>query len=195
MKPPAKLSPAPVGRALLDGQRRRAERMPSDAECAIPKENRRAVFAMLDDQRLRAHLQHLVRGARQAGYLSASILASPSLISRTSTPFSISISSSRCAVDPVIHGVATDQFYAIHLLAHIALQHGMDVGQEKIIGVVVLCGNLRLKFSKTLSSVSASWLRSRSRRTRRPRGRSSLSPAGCRGYPRLRSSMTASFRR
>src|SRR5580693_6857006 len=46
---------------FIDGQRGRAKRMPPDAECALTKENRRAVFAVFDDQRLRAHREYLLR--------------------------------------------------------------------------------------------------------------------------------------
>ena len=43
--------------------------MTPDAECAFAEENGRAVFAVLDDQRLRAHGENLVRGAGQAGFV------------------------------------------------------------------------------------------------------------------------------
>ena len=50
---------------LIDGKRGRAKRMRSDAEGAFTEENRCAVFAVLDDQRLRPQGQNLIRGAQQ----------------------------------------------------------------------------------------------------------------------------------
>ena len=43
------------------------------------------------------------------------------------------------AGDPVVHGVAADHADLGHLLANIALQHGIDVGEEQELAILV-CG-------------------------------------------------------
>src|SRR6185312_9482537 len=52
------------------------------------------------------------------------------------------------AVDPVIHGVAGDQLYIGHGLAHTALQDWIDVGEEKKLRVAIGRGNLGFEGSK-----------------------------------------------
>jgi hypothetical protein len=51
-------------------------------------------------------------------------------------------------LDPVIHGVAGDQLHAGHGLAHAALQHGIDVGEEEKLRVAIGVGNLGLEGRK-----------------------------------------------
>ncbi len=86
-----------------------------------------------------------LRAARGRLLSSASILASPSLISRTSTPLQHLAQILAVAADPVVHGVAADQLHLLHAVAHARLQHRIDVGEKQIVGVVVFGGNLRLK--------------------------------------------------
>src|SRR5271165_1251679 len=55
---------------FLNGQSGCAERMVADAKCAFAKENRGAVFPMLDDQRLRSQSEDFVGGAKQVRFTS-----------------------------------------------------------------------------------------------------------------------------
>ena len=125
--------------------------MMPDSERAFAEENGRAVLAMLDHQRLRPHGQHFLRGARQVAFRPASIFASVSLINSTSTSFSVSASSLRRAVDPVIHGVAARQPHAVHLPPHRGLQRRVDIRQEQKLRVLILPSESWAEFSNTLS--------------------------------------------
>ncbi len=48
-------------------------------------------------------------------------------------------------LDPVIHGVAGDEFHTGHCFAHAVLQNRIDVGEEKEFGVAIGVGNFGLK--------------------------------------------------
>src|SRR5580704_5977236 len=118
--------------------------MMTDAERSLAKENGRAVFAVLDDQRLWAHREHLVRRAGQVGFASQHFrfgIVDEKNIDELQrfTQFG------ERAFDPVIHGVAAGQAYAAHLAPHIGLQGRLNVGKEKKFGVFVLFWNARLK--------------------------------------------------
>ena len=114
------------------------------AKFAIAEENGRAILAMLDHQRARAHLHHLARSARQAvvagQHLGLAIVdqqhvhALQHLVEIRAVP-----------TNPVIHGVAADQLYLLHGIADAGLQHGIDVGQKQKIGIVILVRDRRLK--------------------------------------------------
>src|SRR5579884_383649 len=54
---------------LFDRQRRRTKRMPPHAKRTLAEEDRRPIFAVLDDERLRSQRQHLLRCPRQVRYL------------------------------------------------------------------------------------------------------------------------------
>ncbi len=54
---------------FFDGQCRGPERMPPNPESSILKEHRRAIFAVLDHQRLGPHGEHLLRCPHQAEVL------------------------------------------------------------------------------------------------------------------------------
>ena len=97
---------------------------------AFAKENRRAIFAMLDHQRLRTHGQHFLRRARQVLFL------------RQHFGFGVvdqqHIHQLQClrqflarALDPVIHGVASGQPHAVHLPPHVGLQRRLNVRQKQ----------------------------------------------------------------
>ena len=118
--------------------------MTADAERTFAKENCRAVFSVLDDQRLRAHGQHFLRGARQVGFVGQHLgfgVVDQQDIDQLQR-FREFLGR---AFDPVIHGVAAGQAHTVHLAADIGLQRGLDVGQEQKLGVFVLFRNLRVE--------------------------------------------------
>ena len=47
--------------------------------------------------------------------------------------------------DPVVHGVAGDQFRVAHLLENVELQLRIDVRQKDILGIAIMLRQLRLK--------------------------------------------------
>ena len=118
--------------------------MTADAERSLAKENGRAVFAVFDDQRLRAHGEHFVRGARQVGFVGQHFRFGV-VDEKDVDEFQGFAEFLERALDPVIHGVAAGQAHAVHLAAHVGLQGGLDVGQEKELGVFVFLRNARLE--------------------------------------------------
>src|SRR6266852_4128947 len=50
---------------FFNRQRRRTERVRSDAEGSVPEKNRGAIFAVFHHQRARSHREHLLRRARE----------------------------------------------------------------------------------------------------------------------------------
>ena len=51
-------------------------------------------------------------------------------------------------LDPIVHGVAGHQLDGGHGIAHAALQHGIDVGEEEEIGIAIRVGNFGLERRK-----------------------------------------------
>ena len=54
-------------------------------------------------------------------------------------------SSSRKSLDPIIHGVAARQAKTVHLLAHAALQGGLDVAEQQVRRFLVAFRQLRIE--------------------------------------------------
>src|SRR5580692_13159128 len=104
--------------------------MVANAECAFAKENGRAVFTVLDDERLRSHGQNFLAGAEQVEF------------SRKTLGFGVvdqeHVDTLECfdqvgtrTVDPVVHGVAAGEANSVHLAANRSLQSGMNIAQEQ----------------------------------------------------------------
>jgi hypothetical protein len=99
-------------------------------KCEPPKQNR-AVFAALDDQRLRAHLHDLGRGSLQVVF--AREHARFAVVDEQKIPILDGLQQLVAKIlDPVIHGVAARQAQAVHLLAHAALQGGLNVAEQQV---------------------------------------------------------------
>ena len=121
--------------------------MTSDPESSFAKENCRTVFAVLDDQRLRAHGQHFLSGARQVFFIGQHFgfgVVDQQYVHQLQG-FRQFLAR---ALNPVIHGVASGEAHAVHLPPHVGLQGRLDVGQKQKLGVFVLLRNSRLKFLK-----------------------------------------------
>jgi hypothetical protein len=118
--------------------------MMSDAERSLAKENGRAVFAVLDDQRLRTHGQHLVRRPRQISF-AGEHLRFGIVDQQDVYEFQGFLEFFERAFDPVIHGVASGQAHTVHLAPHVCLQGRLNIRQKKELGVVILFRNARLE--------------------------------------------------
>ena len=80
--------------------------MAADPECSFFKENSGAIFAVFDDQRLWAHIEHLARGARQAIVASKHLglaIIDEQYIDQLQGLDEFVV----CSLDPVVHGIAT----------------------------------------------------------------------------------------
>src|SRR5579862_5132663 len=119
--------------------------MAANAESAFTKENSRAIFAVLDDEGLWAHGENFVGGAWQVGFagqhLGLGVVDQENVDQLQSFAEFL-----KGALDPVIHGVASREADAVHLVANVGLQSGLDIGEEKEIGVFVFLRNAGLKF-------------------------------------------------
>ena len=101
--------------------------MSSDSKGAFAEEDGRAIFAMLDHQRLRSHGQNLLRGSRQIG-LVAEHLGFGVVNQKHIDQLQCFRKLFRRALDPVIHGVAAGEPYALHVAADARLQRRLYVG-------------------------------------------------------------------
>src|ERR1035438_8542558 len=109
-----------------------------DHEVLALAEQDGAVLAALDDQRVRAHGHDLGGGAAQVVF--ARKQAGFAIVDQQEVPLLEGFEQRRAeVVDPVIHGVAAGELDVAHLVAHAALQIGLDVAQEEIrLGAVAL---------------------------------------------------------
>ncbi len=107
-------------------------------------EERRAVLAVLDDQRARAESHDGARGLHEV--VVAGQHARFSVVDEQNVEALENFKQGRAMVlDPVIHGVAGDELDAGHGLAHAALQDGIDVGEEEKLGVAIGVGDFGLE--------------------------------------------------
>ena len=119
--------------------------MSADAECAFAEKNGRAIFAVLDDQRLRADGEDFAGGAGQAGFVGQHLgfaVVNQQNVHHAEGFAQLGVG----ALDPEIHGVAASQLYVRQVTADGCLQAGMDIAEKKDVAVAVLGGNSRLEF-------------------------------------------------
>src|ERR1035437_4534732 len=109
-----------------------------DHEVLTAAEQDGAVLATIDHQRVRTHLHDLGGGAAQVVF--AREQAGFAVVAQQEVPLLQSLEQRRTEiVDPVVHGVAAGELDIAHLVAHTALQIGLDVAQEEIrLGAVAL---------------------------------------------------------
>src|ERR1022692_3053704 len=106
-----------------------------------------AVFAALDDERVRTHFHDYGRGTPQIVF--AGKLASLAIVDQQEVPLLQGLQQARAEiVDPVIHGVAAGELNVAHLAAHAALQIGLDIAQEEIRLGAVTVGQSRVEIGE-----------------------------------------------
>ncbi len=107
-------------------------------------EQRRAVLAVLDDQRARAESHDGARSLHEI--VVAGQHARFSVVDEQNIETLENFEQRGAMVlDPVIHGVAGDELDAWHGFAHAALQNGIDVGEEEEFGVAIGVGDFGLE--------------------------------------------------
>src|SRR5208283_903622 len=95
-----------------------------------------AVLAVLDDEKTRAEVHHGAGGLHEVGI--ARNRACLSVIDEQDVEALEHFKQCGLVVlDPVIHGVAGNEFCVGRGLANAALQNGIDVGEEKKFGIAV----------------------------------------------------------
>ena len=148
MKPPAKLSPAPVGSCGSSSGK------PGREDAALVHHHR-AIFAAFHHQSRRAHLEDLLRSAQKivlAGKLAGFGIVDHQDVHVFQGFAQIGVG----ALDPVVHGVHRGQFWrAFDLMEHVALQIGSDVGQKTYLEFRIFFWQPGLKLAKTFSSVAS----------------------------------------
>ena len=159
-KPPANESPAPVG-STASGV----------GEAGRPNsrrgEHRGAVLALLGDDRVGVHLRGPWRGGHRLG---SPVSWRTPVVEQHGVDDLDRLDSESCAmsIHRFIESIATKRAPS-SLLAHVALEVRLDVGQEQGVGGPGGVGQLGSKCSKTLRSVRSVWrmLTSRGGRPRR----------------------------
>src|SRR6185312_3345473 len=112
------------------------------AKGAVAEESGGSVLAVLDDEALGAHFENLLGGADKivvAGEELGFAVVDEQRVEAGEHAGEVG----GVIVDPVIHGVAADEFGSRHFGAHISLKDGIDVGEEEVVGVLVFGGNAR----------------------------------------------------
>ena len=151
MKPPAKLSPAPVG-SNTDGERARR-----GGEDLVAGEEQRAVLAALHDHGARAEAEDLPR--RLHDVVLAGELARLGVVHEEQVHALQRLEQALALRgDPEVHRVARDEARRAHLVEHRALQVRVDVAEEDVLASRgSASGSSGRNSANTLSWVSSVW--------------------------------------
>src|SRR6266404_3016928 len=107
------------------------EQVTGHDEIRVVAEQHRAVFASLDDQRVRTHIENCVGGFAQI--LATGEHARLAIVDEQKIPIADGGEQLVAKIlDPEIHGIAAGQAKPVHLLAHGTLQRGLDISEQKI---------------------------------------------------------------
>ena len=118
--------------------------MMAHAERAFAKENRCAILAVLEHQRLRSHIEHLVRCSQKVRFTSQHL--GFSVIDEQNIHQLQSFGQFLWrALDPIIHRVAAGQAHTVHLSPDIRLQIWLNVGKKQKVSIFIFGGNARMK--------------------------------------------------
>ena len=109
---------------------------PAAVEGLVAEEGGGAILAVLDDQRLWTHGQNFARGQNQVVVVGQQLGLSIVDQERIE-PGEHFGQIFAMAGDPVVHGVAAYHADLRHLLANVALQHGIDIGEKQEFAIFV----------------------------------------------------------
>ncbi len=123
------------------------QRVGGCAEDGVVGEQKRAVLALLDDERLGAHVADPGRGANQVGLVrqlaSLGVVDDEAVDLREGRPEAV-----RGVLDPVVHRVGHHEFGIVHLVQHIALDARLQVAEAHDVAVEVALREVRLERSE-----------------------------------------------
>ncbi len=107
---------------------------------AIAEEGSRAVFAVLDDESLRPHVENLVRRGQKVvifrEHLHFTVIDQQNVEALQHAGEVLGV-----ILDPVIHRVAADHLHLRHLAADVFLEDGVDVSKEEKLAVLIFGRN------------------------------------------------------
>src|ERR1700722_20084585 len=120
------------------------EKIAGDDEERIAAEQHRAVFAALDDQRVRTHIENALGGFAQVRMAGKHFRFT--IVDQQEVPVADGRKQLVTEIgDPVVHGVAAGQAHVRHLIADRRLQSGLNVAEQKIFCRLVFLGNLGIE--------------------------------------------------
>ena len=103
--------------------------MPANSEGSFAEEDGGAIFSVLDDQSLRPHSQHFLRGTRKIG-LSSQHFGFTVIDQQDIHQLQGFVQFAARTLNPKIHGVAAGKANLLHFAPDSGLQTGMDIGQK-----------------------------------------------------------------